>query len=592
MPEIDLTGEDWENKPIQDVLGGLVLNQDSESMQANQFLELDGLTYRKGVMQKDTGYSDFADTPKQDPGILRKVFKHISATGVSNTFAISNSTLFVLSGTAWQPIALAGGASTTLNAAHASGASSINCVSVAGFSVADLIAIELDDGSYAVMLIDSISTPFLVPAVGRTLGGAAASGNNVFQILRLSGTSDKQVDALTIPWNDWLAFTNGIDPPQYYDPSTTNVQIIPNLPSSGDTICEGLALFDTSLILLRTTEGGTNFNQRVRWSDKADATEWVTGDAGAVDLLDAADNIQNGLGLGPYLIVYRAKSIYRGTAVNTVRKRFQWDRMVSAHGALSSASMVDIGDKHLVVGNKEVYIYGGGFDVAPVGAPIKDLLYGPEAELDTATAHRTFCIYVEARNDVMVFYQTAAATAYPNKMLRWFGDLNVWITRSYDSEMAGFGEATNSNSLTWNDLTGSWEDQTWNWNSSSIASDLETIIFCPTDGQTVEYDFLNADNDGEARTYMVETPDFSHFNGELRLDYLEVRAAGTSIKYEISIDEGASWITAETFSPGAALIKTRLFYQVSSRTMRFRFSGSSSFKMSWMNLRITLETEN
>jgi len=239
-----------------------------------------------------------------------------------------------------------------------------------------------------------------------------------------------------------------------------------------------------------------------------------------------------------------------------------------------------------------VYIYGGGFDIAPIGAPINDLIYGPGAELDIATAYRTFCIYIEARNDVLVLYQTATATSYPDKTLRWHGDLNTWATRVFGSEMAGFGEATISNSLTWNDLVGTWAEQTWNWNSSSISSDLETIILCPTDGQTVEYDFQVAGDDGVAQTYVIETPDFSHHNGRLRLDYLEVRASGASIKYEISLDEGNSWITAETFSPGSRLIKTRLFYQVSSRTIRFRFSGSSSFKMSWMNLRVTLETEN
>jgi len=594
MPEIDILGEDWENKPVADISGGLVLNQNSESMRSNQFLSLDGVMYRNGNMQKDTGYADFADVPSGIPGTLRKIFKHISATGVANTFGISDKSLYILANSEsnWHLVTTSGGmADTTTTSPVSSLGNNVPVVSTAGISNGDLIGIELDSGSYHIAEVTSFSGTSLIFSPSGT-GQAVASGNDVRHGIELLGTADKHVFALTIPWNDWLVFTNGIDTPKYYDPSTTQVQVIPNLPSSGDTICEGLALFDTSLILLRTTEGGTNFNQRIRWSDKADATNWTTGDSGSVDLLDSADNIQNGLLLGPYLVIYRQNSVYRGTAVNTPVKRFQWDRMITAYGALSSASVIDIGDKHLVVGKKQVYLYGGGFDVAPIGDPIKDLLYGPESELDIAEAHKTFCIYLEARNDVFVFYQTAAATTLPNKTLRWHGNLNTWSVREFEQEILGFGEATESNSFTWNDLIGSWEDQTWNWNSSGITSDLETILFCPADGQIVEYNYLAADDSGVAQAYKVETPDFSHPNGVLRLDYIELKCSGSSILVEVSLDEGGTWLAMETISPGTTLQKVRAFRQVSSRTIRFRFSGSSSFTLSWFSLRVTLETEN
>lgn len=594
MPELDILGEDWENKPIADISGGLVLNQNSESMRSNQFLSLSGVIYRKGNMQKDTGYVDFADVPSGVPGIFRKEFKHISATGTANTFAISDLSFYVLanSGANWHIVS--SGVTTTIDANISGGNTVIPVAVTTGLVVNDIIGIELDDGSHHVSTIASVSVGISV-TIDDVLPGSGVvgtSGNSVTEGILLAGTADKHVFALTIPWNDALVFTNGIDIVQYYDPSTTIVQVVPNLPSGGDTICEGLALFDTSLILLRTTEGGTNFNQRLRWCDKADFTNWITGDSGSVDLLDSSDNIQNGLILGPYLIIYRQKSIYRGTAVNTTSKRFQWDRTISAYGTLSSASVVDIGDKHLVVGKKQVYLYGGGFDIAPIGDPIKDLLYGPEAELDIAQAHKTFCIYLEARNDVLVFYQTGSATVLPNKTLRWFGDLNTWAAREFEQEILGFGEATKSNSLTWDDLVGSWDDQTWNWNTSGIVSDLETILLCPADGQVVEYSYQAADDGGIAQSYVVETPDFSHQNGVLRLDYIELKCSGSTILIEVSLDEGNTWLTMDILSPGATLQKVRAFRQVSSRTIRFRFSGSSNFTLSWFNLRITLETEN
>ncbi len=592
MPELDLTGEDWENKFVPDVLGGLVLNQNSESMRSNQFLTLKGMLYENGDMIKDTGYKTFADIPSGVPGLFRKVFKHTTASGTVSNFAISNLSFYVLanSGANWHIVNINGGGSTTLDATASQTQKEMPVTATTNFDVGDRIAVRLDDGSDHVSTIDSISAGVSV-TIADGLPSQALSGNVVVEGIKLAGTADKNVFALTIPWNDALAFTNGIDKPQYYDPATAKVQVIPNLPSSGNTICESLVLFDTSLLLLRTTEGGSNKNQRLRWSDKADFTEWVTGDAGSVDLLDSEDLVHQALVIGPYLAIYRAKSIYRGTAVNTSTKRFQWDRVVSGSGIMSPAGVVDIGDKHFVIGNKQTYLYRGGFDVTPVGQEVKSLLYGSSAELDIANLGKTCCVYVEEKNDVFILYQTTAGTE-PDKTLRYSLDLNAWSSREFDDQIIGFGNATQSQSLTWNDLVGTWEDLTFTWTSTSISGDLNTILLCSDDGQVYEYDFLTADDNGVAQSWTIETPDFSHHNGSIRTDYLELKCAGGSATIEISIDEGNSWVTIETVSPGATPIKVRIYKQVSSRTVRYRIAGSSTFRLSWMNLRVTLETEN
>ncbi len=593
MPELDLTGEDWENKFVPDVLGGLVLNQNSESMRSNQFLTLKGMLYENGDMIKDTGYKTFADIPEGAPGLFRKAFKHTTASGVVSNFAISNLSFYVLSGSNWHGVQLSGGGSTTTDANVSATDTVIPVAATTNFAANDTIALRLDDGSDHISTIASVSAGVSI-TIDDALGGTgvvATSGNACIEVLTLAGTTDKNVFALTIPWNDALAFTNGIDLPQYYDPATSAVQVIPNLPSSGNTICESLVLFDTSLLLVRTTEGGSNKNQRLRWSDKADFTEWVTGDAGFVDLLDSEDLVHQALVIGPYLAIYRAKSIYRGTAVNTATKRFQWDRVVSRAGIMSPAGVVDIGDKHFVVGNKQTYLYRGGFDVTPVGQEVKGLLYGPNAELDIANLGKTCCVYIEEKNDVFILYQTTAGTE-PDKTLRYSLDLNAWSTREFDDQIIGFGSATQSQSLTWNDLVGAWEDLTFTWTSTSISGDLNTILLCSDDGQVYEYDFLTADDNTVAQSWTIETPDFSHHNGSIRTDYLELKCAGGSATIEISIDEGNSWVTIETVSPGATPIKVRIYKQVSSRTVRYRITGSSTFRLSWMNLRVTLETEN
>ncbi|KKL54185.1 hypothetical protein LCGC14_2267940, partial [marine sediment metagenome] len=490
--------------------------------------------------EKDTGYADFGDVPSGVPGTFRNIHQHVTSSGTASTFAISDLTFYVLanSGANWHVVNISGGGSTTLDANVSGTDTVIPVAATANFAVNDIVGIRLDDGSDHVSTIASVSSGVSITIDDAVPGSGvvATSGNVVVEGILLTGTADKHVFALTVPWNDELVFTNGIDKPQYYDPLTSKIQVVQNLPSSGDTICESIALFDSSLVLIRTTEGGSNFNQRLRWSDRADYTEWVTGEAGSIDLFESAGDIRQAAKLGPYLIVYKSDSIVRGTAVNSAIKRFQWDTMVTAQGIISSAAYSDIGDKHLVVGQNKVYIYKGGFDLQEIGQDIESLLFGVEAEMAEDQGHRVFCVYLKDRNDVFVFYQTGAGS-FPDKCLRWHGDLNgAWTTREFTDTIQGFGEAVDSTAFTWNDLVGTWEDQTWKWNSSAIVGTSRTLLLCASDGQVEEYDFITPDDDGVAKTFTLETPDFSHPNGFLRHDYLELKGSGGSITVSYSVD--------------------------------------------------------
>ncbi|KKL18743.1 hypothetical protein LCGC14_2472450, partial [marine sediment metagenome] len=184
------------------------------------------------------------------------------------------------------------------------------------------------------------------------------------------------------------------------------------------------------------------------------------------------------------------------------------------------------------------------------------------------------------------------AGSFPDKCLRWHGDLNgAWTTREFADTIQGFGEAVDSTAFTWNDLVGTWEDQTWKWNSSAIVGTSKTILFCASDGQIEEYDFITPDDDGTAKTFTLETPDFSHPNGFLRHDYLELKGSGGSITVSYSVDEGVTFNLLEVITIGTTPMKVRLEKQFIGRSIRYKIEGSSAFSLSWFNMRISLETE-
>lgn len=595
MGEEQVVGFDWENLTIPQLLGGLNLNANSESMQRDQFLQLNNLVLSQGDIVKDTGYADFGDVPGGAPGTFRNIHQHITSSGTASTFGISNLTFFVLanSGVNWHGVQLNGGGSTTIDANVSGTDTVIPVAATTNFAVNDTIALRLDDGSDHISTIASIvsGVSITIDDALAGVGVVATSGNACIETVTLAGTNDKHVFALTVPWTDELVFTNGIDVLYYYDPTATDVKLVQNLPSGGNTICESIVLFDSSLFLIKTTEGGTNYNNRIRWSDRADYTEWVTGEAGYIDLFDSSDDIRQARKIGPHLAVYRSNSIARGVAVNTAVKRFQWDTMVTAQGIISSAAYADIGDAHIVVGQNKIYRYRGGFDIQEIGEGIESLLFGVQAEMAEDQGHRVFCTYLKDKNDVLIFYQTGSGS-FPNKCLRWHGDYNGnWTTREFSDAIQGFGEAVDSTAFTWDDLTGSWEDQTWKWNSSAIVGTSRTILLCSSDGQVEEYDFITADDDGSAKIFTLETQDFSHPNGFLRHDYLELKGSGGEITVYYSIDEGITFNILEVITIGTTPMKVRLEKQFIGRSIRYKIEGSSSFSLSWMNIRLSLETE-
>ena len=103
MPEIDLLGTYWENKFISNVLGGIRLDTNSESMDSSQFLQLFNLIYENGDLRKDSGYKDFANVVLGTP---RLVFQHITAGGSTNTFLVTNLSFYKQSGLFWHIVSV------------------------------------------------------------------------------------------------------------------------------------------------------------------------------------------------------------------------------------------------------------------------------------------------------------------------------------------------------------------------------------------------------------------------------------------------------------------------------------------------------
>ncbi len=584
MAEAEVLNDDWELEVIEDFTRGINTSTRSDAIENGEAINVDNLVFEKQIVRIDTGYKTFGQAVLGTP---RAGYQFYTKAGASSLLLVTNSTFYLWSGLEWQYVSA--GVSTTCTDGEPAGEVNIVVGSITGFSDADVIGIILDNGSQHRTTINGApggSTIVITDAVpvGRTISAGAL----LVKALVLTGSDDIPISIVTIPSHDWMVLTNGIDVPYKFDGTT--VEIVPNLPSSGDVVCRLVALKDNHLVLLNTVEGGTSYPQRVRRSDTGNPSEWVTGNAGYDDLYDSEDFIVAYEELGPYGMIYRERSIVRMEFEGSDTRLFFFEPVVIGEGALNQDSVINLGDSHLVFGNANIYEYRGGFSLEPIGDKIYYEMFGTAGQLNPSFRQRMFAFYLEELDEVWFFFPSGSAEK-PDKVLRYQVGSNAWYFRSVNIKFMGYGFYQLQANRKWNALTGSWLDQTWQWRSSKLRANSPTTLLCDETNQVFEYDYLEATDNGTAITWAFETKDFSAAPGNILVDSVKLKVKG-SYTLEYSTDFGVSWTVYETAILGASVIRHEAFGQVDAERIRFRFSGTGGgFALHWFGLKYKLSSE-
>lgn len=578
--------EGWDYKYIAP-FEGLDVSIPANQINDGKLLTANNVFLDKGILKKETGYITFGSTVR---GIPRITYQFYKKDGTSELMLISNATVYVwnISLSAWHYVS--DGVDTTTTAILGAGGTNLTVASITGFSDGDFIGVILDDGTQHQTTINGApagSTIVMTDAV--PVGRQVNNGAIVLKAVDLNGSLDIQVSVVTLASHDWFVFTNGVDTPRRYNGTTC--EVIPNLPSSGNTVCRLVAVFNNHLILAHTTEGGTAYPQRVRRSDTGDPTNWTTGNAGYDDLFDSEDFIIATAEFGPYQMFYRERSIVRCGWLGTEDKLFDFETVVTGEGALSQDSVLDLGDYHVFVGNSNIYEYKGGFDVEPIGDDVYDMLFGNDGELNASYKQRSFGFYAEELDEILFFFPTGS-DVNPNKFYRYNMSRKAWFTRTLSEAVVGFGLYQATNDKTWNDLIGTWADQTWNWNSRSVTANSPTTHLCGADvNQVYEYNYTATTDAGASISYEVETKDFGHPRYMIRYDTFDFRMKGTNVLVEYSIDEGLTWTTLYTIT-NSALTRVVRQKQIISQWLRLKLTGSSDFEFQSLGFVHMIESEH
>lgn len=572
---------DWIYRFLPSIAGGLNTATTGKDIDDDESLVATNLRDFRSRLEIDLGYKTFGVAVVGTP---RATFQFFLTDGSQHLTLITNSTFYRWDTTAeeWQYVG--DGATEALVNTEVVTDTVMEVVSTTGFAATDRIGITMDDGTQHQTTIASIVVDTSI-TLDDGLPSTATAGNAIVRAAHLNGVDIEGVSITVLAFQNWMVFANGVDAPQRFDGST--VEDVPNLPS-GLTTCKVVVTFQTYLILMHTTESGTIFPQRFRWSNAGDPTTWTTSDF--TNFVETEDQIVTAAPLGPFLITYKERALIRTEFIGTAERTWRHEQVITAEGALSVDSVVDLGDFHIFVGNANFYKYSGGFDLVPLGDKIFTDLFGFSGQLNPNTRSELFSFYVEELDEIWTFYP-AGDTADPDRMLRYLVSEDKWFFREYPHTLMGFGFYRAQSGATWTGTPGTWEEHLETWNAQVLQTSGPTTQLCgKSPNQVYEYDYITADDDGTAIDFEVQTKDFYVPNKQLRFDRFELFARGTGL-LEYSIDEGNSWIGIGTFTHGSTFTRARFFKQFIGRKIRFRITGTGTgFSIEWLGFKMRPET--
>ncbi len=265
------------------------------------------------------------------------------------------------------------------------------------------------------------------------------------------------------------------------------------------------------IVIFRTNENGTDFNQRARWSTIKDPQSWPTSsfkDAPTEDFIISADF------LGDDLYVWFENSVWRFAWTGDSTNPFEWQRVSSQDGAVAQMSLTVRNNLQRAIGPTKI-LANNGNAVGPIDQKIPDVVL----EWNPDSAAFSFGADVEEERQINYTYATAETTAnadgnkYPDRILVQNYEDNNWAV--YRHEVHAMGFSSLESDVAW-DLDDAWEDIDFSWNTGATVSGFPFTIIGDHVGVVFQMNTGGAD-DGSAIEFNAKTPRFNPYSKQGKL---------------------------------------------------------------------------
>ncbi len=181
-----------------------------------------------------------------------------------------------------------------------------------------------------------------------------------------------------------------------------------------------------------TTESGTVYNQRVKWSGLNDSSTWTpsqTTQSGFQDIVGTHGSVQAVVGGESFGIVFMERAIYRMDYVGTPLI-FQFNKIADNIGAFAPKSVASFGNSIFFLAQDGFYKLEGGQKLTPIGKGRVDEFF-----LNDVTSNfEGICSAIDPNNSMVVWsYRGDGATGTStinNKLICYNFNVDKWSTCS------------------------------------------------------------------------------------------------------------------------------------------------------------------
>lgn len=293
----------------------------------------------------------------------------------------------------------------------------------------------------------------------------------------ISVISDPSLYSSTL-LNGIPVISNAIDEPFFWSGSG-NVQTLTDWIAT--ETAKFIVAFQFHLFAMDIDGPSGVFPNLVKWSD---ATEpgtipdtWTPGagnTAGSVELSDGKGPVLCAVPLKDTLIFYKQSMSY-GAQFVSGNQIFAFRPLNRKAGALNRHSVVDIGERHLIVEQGDIVI-SDGINRRSIGeSRHKDFLFN---QLDQDNFQKLACSFYQPTDEVLISFSTVGADFSNLALVYNVARDSFGIRDLPDVRHIAVGFVTDTiESLVWDSDAGAWDDDNTIWNSSTIAATTESLVF-------------------------------------------------------------------------------------------------------------------
>lgn len=587
MPQasLDQRPDEWQKKTIKPAfLGGFVPGLPSTEIKDNESPSLLNVAHILGTLKGDTGYGNVGQTSLA--GHPQGAFQFFLNSGSNFLCLITTSSFYVLNVVLNQWQLVDDGTSTTSTGLATAG-TNLPVASNAGFTAGRLMSVELDNGSQLQTHVVSTSAGHILMQDPVPAGRNVPNGAVVNRAPVLNGNAELfQVNFITLPFDEQLVVTNGVDVLMEFD--GTSLVPVPGTPFDS---CRTITLFHGMLCAADLTESGVRIPYRIRRSNIADETNWITGTAGFDDLTDTEDFILSLNLLGPWLIAYRETSIMRCTFVGAFDQTLFWEYTIQGTGPISMGGVAETGAEHFIISKSGLFNYNGGYDIEDVGGKIFDYLLSAQGIINPEAEGSIFCFYVSELDEVWIFVPTATNTSC-DTLIRFDQGLESWFVRQFADNFLGFGFFEQVSSFTWATYPGTWAAATTRWTQRTLSANAPVTLLCnPDDNHVHSYDYITQTDNGVIPQFYVATKDFEISGSFIRTNSVTIRGTGNNINISFSFDQGQTFQALGNVNFGLGSGTMRLDGQYIAESVRVVISGPCpGFSLDWLEIEFREES--